>query len=206
VVELVDRLRPWFETFGYAVVAAGVFLESALLLGLIVPGDVILALGGAYAANGTLSMPVVLAFAIGFGWLGQTAGYVLGRRYGEALLRRAPLLSRFADRFDRARDALRRNGGKAIVLGRFATGLGSTLPFAAGTSGIEPRTFFAFALPTVAVWASLIVSIGYVAGDNLGTIDRILHAVGWVGLGLVVLVLTGWWLVRRRRGGRTADD
>jgi membrane protein DedA with SNARE-associated domain len=176
-----------------------VFLESALLLGLIVPGDVILALGGAYAANGTLSVPIVLACAIGFGWLGQTAGYLLGRRYGEALIHRAPLLNRFADRLDRAREALRRNAGKAIVLGRFATGLGSTLPFAAGVSRIEPRTFFAFALPTVAVWASLIVSIGYVAGDNLDTIDRILHAVGWVGLGLLVLAVAGWWLLRRRR-------
>ena len=206
VVELIDKLRPWFESFGYVVVSVGVFLESAALVGLIAPGDVILALGGAYAANGTLSLPIVLSCAIAFGWLGQATGYLIGRRFGDALVHRAPLLNRFEDKIDRAREALRRNGGKAIVVGRFATGLGSTLPFAAGLSKVEPKTFFAFALPTVAVWASLIVTIGYVAGDNLGAIDRVLHTVGWAGLGLVVLLLGGWWLLRRRRVGRPTDD
>ena len=70
------------------------------------------------------------------------------------------------------------------MIGRFATGLGSTLPFAAGVSEVEPRTFFAFTLPTVAVWASAIVMLGYFAGDNLATIDRILSTVGWVGVGI----------------------
>jgi undecaprenyl-diphosphatase len=202
VVQLVDRLRPAFETFGYLIVSAGVFLESAILVGLIAPGDVILAIGGAYAANGTLSLPIVLACAIGFGWMGETTGYLIGRRYGDSLVHRAPLLRRFEDRVERARDALRRNGGKAIMIGRFATGLGSTLPFAAGVSKVEPKTFFLFTLPTVAVWASAIVMLGYLAGDNLERIDRILSAVGWGGVAVVALGLATLWLVRRRRERR----
>jgi membrane-associated protein len=202
VVQLEERLRPAFETFGYAIVSVGVFLESAALVGLIAPGDVILAVGGAYAANGTLSLPIVLTCAIAFGWLGETTGYFVGRRFGDSLVRRTPILRRAEARVDRARDALRRNAGKAIMIGRFATGLGSTLPFAAGVSEVEPRTFFAFALPTVAVWASAIVMLGYLAGDNLGTIDRILSTVGWVGVGIVALALTMWWFLRRRRERR----
>jgi undecaprenyl-diphosphatase len=205
VVQLVERLRPAFETFGYAIVSAGVFLESAALVGLIAPGDIILAVGGAYAAEGTLSLPIVLVCAICFGWLGETTGYLIGRRYGEALVRRTPVLRRFEDRVDKARDALRRNGGKAIVIGRFATGLGSTLPFAAGVSKVEPKTFFAFTLPTVGVWASAIVMLGYLAGDNLERIDRILSAIGWAGFGLILLVVGAVWIVRRRRERRGSD-
>jgi membrane-associated protein len=205
VVQIVEWLRPAFETFGYAIVSAGVFLESAALIGLIAPGDIILAVGGAYAAEGTLSLPIVLACAVCFGWLGETTGYLIGRRYGDALVRRAPLLRRFEGRIDRARDALRRNGGKAIVIGRFATGLGSTLPFAAGVSKVEPKTFFAFTLPTVAVWASAIVMIGYLAGGNLDRIDRILSAIGWGGVALIVLALGTVWLLRKRRQGRGSE-
>jgi membrane-associated protein len=205
VVQLVERLRPAFETFGYAIVSAGVFLESAALVGLIAPGDVILAVGGAYAAEGTLSLPIVLACAVCFAWLGETTGYLIGRWYGEALVRRTPVLRRFEDRLDRARDALRRNGGKAIVIGRFATGLGSTLPFAAGVSKVEPKTFLAFTLPTVAVWACAIVMLGYLAGDNLDRIDRILSAIGWGGFAVIVLALGAVWLMRKRRERRRSD-
>ena len=94
---------------------------------------------------------------------------------------------------------------KAIVIGRFATGLGSTLPFAAGVSKVEPKTFFAFTLPTVGVWASAIVMLGYLAGDNLERIDRILSAIGWAGFGLIVLAVGAVWIVRKRRERRGSD-
>ena len=46
VSEVFEWLRPAYETAGYAIVAAAMFLESGLLLGIVVPGDVILAMAG----------------------------------------------------------------------------------------------------------------------------------------------------------------
>lgn len=42
------------------------------------------------------------------------------------------------------RETIRRNGGKSIVIGRFATGVAGTVPFAAGASDIDPKTFFIY--------------------------------------------------------------
>lgn len=204
VTELVDWLRPFFETFGYVIVFAGTFLESAAFTSFVVPGDVILALGGVYAGRGDLSLPWAITVGVLAGLLGSTTGYVVGWRYGERVLRRVPILGRFEHRFEEVKKAIADNAGKTIVLGRFVTGAGGFVPFVAGTSHVPPRTFFAYAVPTVAVWATTFLLIGFLVGDNLGTIDRVIKSIGWAGLGIVVL-LVGLLIWRRRRKARAPD-
>ena len=89
------------------------------------------------------------------------------------------------------------------MLGRFATGAGSFVPFVAGLSGFGFRRFLAYAAPTVAVWASAIMLLGYVFGENLPLLDRVLSRYGWVGLGLLI-GLIGVWIVRQRLRRRRA--
>jgi membrane-associated protein len=197
ITELIDWVRPLFATFGYVIVSAAIFFETAAFTSLVVPGDVILALGGVYAGRGDLSIGLVIACGIVFGLLGSSTGYVLGRRYGDRLLRRLPVLRRFEAKVDQAEASLQANAGKAILIGRFVTGAAGLVPFAAGASGVRPRTFFAFTVPAIVVWASAITSIGLFVGDNLQAIDRILSRIGLVGLAILVLVL-GVWFWRHR--------
>jgi membrane-associated protein len=205
VSEIVEWLRPAFAGLGYLIVSGAMFLESAALVGVVVPGDVILAVGGVYAAEGALSVPWVIACGVVFGTLGETTGYLLGRRFGVSLVKRLPFVGRFERKVDRARKSLRRNGGKAIVLGRFVTGVAGTVPFAAGTAEIDARTFFLFTIPTIVVWATGVVLLGYFVGDNVDTIDRILSAFGWAGFALVIVVIGGVWLYRRSRRKRVGE-
>lgn len=198
VTELVEWLRPFFATFGYVIIPVAMFLESAAFTGFVVPGDVILAVGGVYAAEGALALPGVIAL----GWLGsllgETAGFLLGRRYGDTLLRHIPFADRFTDRIEDLKDSIEANAGKTIVVGRFVTGAGGFVPFVAGTSRVRPLKFFAYTIPTLLVWATAITLVGYFVGNHVETIDRILSTVGWVGLGLVALLI-GFWIWRRRR-------
>ena len=197
VTELVEWVRPFFATFGYAIVSVAMFLESAALTGIVVPGDVILALGGVYAGRGDLAVAGVIACGAGFGLLGETAGYLLGRRYGDGLLRRAPLVGRFQRKIDQAERSIEENAGKTIVVGRFVTGAAGLIPFVAGASRVRPRTFFAFSAPTIVVWATAVTLLGLFVGNHLETIDRILSGVGGIGLAIVVIVV-GLWLWRHR--------
>jgi membrane protein DedA with SNARE-associated domain len=50
VERLINFLEPLYGSLGYLVVGLGVFFERSIFIGLIVPGDVILALGGVYAS------------------------------------------------------------------------------------------------------------------------------------------------------------
>ena len=206
VQELIDRLRPLYESLGYVVVTAAMFFESAAFTGVVIPGDIILATGGVYAANGTLSLPVVIACGILAALAGQTVGYLLGRHYGRRILTKVPVLRRFGDRIDRVAGTIERRGGTAIVLGRFATGVAGLVPFVAGTSGVRWRTFLLFTIPTTTAWAVGVVLLGYVVGNNIEVIDRVLSTVGWVGLAVIATVLAGWWAFRRRREGARATS
>lgn len=198
VTELIDWVRPFFGTFGYAIVSAAMFFESAAFTGLLVPGDVILAVGGVYAAQGELALTGVIASGALFGLLGETTGYLLGRRYGDSLLRKAPILGRFQKRIDQAENSIETNAGKTIVVGRFVTGAAGLIPFIAGASRVPPRTFYLYTIPTIAIWSTAVTLLGYFVGNHVETIDRILSSIGWVGLALVVL-LVGFWVWRQRR-------
>jgi membrane-associated protein len=197
VTELLEWVEPFFATFGYTIVSVAMFLESAALIGVVVPGDVVLALGGVYAGQGELAADGVVACGAIFGTMGETVGYLLGRRYGDSLLRRLPLLRRFQRKLDQAQASIKSNAGKTIVVGRFVTGAAGLIPFVAGASGVPARTFFVYSIPTICVWATAVTLLGLFVGNHIETIDRILSSIGWVGLAIVVVVL-GLWFWRHR--------
>jgi undecaprenyl-diphosphatase len=206
VEQLVHWAGPLFRAAGYPIVFVGVFLESSALVGLIAPGEAILALGGVYAARQDLSIGWVIAIAIAAGWSGQIAGYWLGRRYGRVIVRKIPLVRRLEPTLDDAKELIHRRGGLAIVFGRFATGIGAVMPFASGTAELPFGTFLPYMLPTVAVWATAIALVGFFLGDHLEAVDRVLSGIGWVGLAIVVLLVVGIWLWRRRRRRKEDGD
>lgn len=191
VEELIEWLQPAYDAAGYALVLGAMVLESGLLLGVVVPGDVILAMAGVYVTRGDLSFPVVVALAVLGTTAGEVIGYWLGRRFGRSIIDRLPFSDRLRPKIDKAAEALRRNSGKAIVLGRFATGAGGTLPFAAGVAEIPFGRFLLFAVPTILVWATALVLLGSLVGNHVETLDRIVSTFGWAVLGAIVLVIAG---------------
>jgi undecaprenyl-diphosphatase len=199
VTEVIDWLRPAFATVGYAIVPTAMFLESAAFLGVLIPGDVILATAGVYAAAGEMSVPIVIALGIAGALAGETAGYFVGRRYGRSAVDHLPFADRIGRKLDRANEAIHANAGKTIVAGRFATGVAGMVPFAAGMADVPARTFFLYSVPLVAGWATGVVLLGTLVGNNVELIDRILSSIGWVVLGVAVLVLVGRWAWRKRR-------
>jgi membrane-associated protein len=202
---LLDWIGPFFSTYGYVLIAAATMLESSAFVGVVVPGDIILAIGGVYAARGDLSLPWVIVLGALGTMAGESIGYWLGRRYGEALLRRLPFADRAQDKIDRAREAFARNDSKVLLVGRFASGLRVIVPFTAGMSHTTSyRRFMAFVVPTAIVWAIAVSLLGYLLGENVDLIDTILSRFGWGMLVLVVLVVAGNIVWRRVRGHRSS--
>ncbi|MDP9226618.1 MAG: DedA family protein [Actinomycetota bacterium] len=199
VESLLTWLEPAFAGAGYEIIAVAVLLERSIFIGLFIPGDIILALGGVYASEGRLHLAVVIIVGIVAAIAGESAGYWLGRRYGIALIRATPLLRRLEPRLDDARAYFDRHGGLTVVIGRYATAAGAFVPFAAGIARMPYPRFIAFDAPSIAVWATLISSFGYAVGRNLAFIDSTLSRLGYVILGAAVaVVLFRVWRTRRR--------
>jgi membrane-associated protein len=201
--QIVRWLLPAFATAGYAIVAGGVLAERSMFIGLIVPGDLILAAGGVYASQGKLSLPWVIVTGIAAAIIGESLGYWLGRRYGKAFVSHIPLIRRLSSLLDDAEGFFKRHGGKTVAIGRYATAAGAFVPFTAGVAHMPYRRFLAFDVPAIVVWATGIAIFGYAFGQHLEFVDKVLSRFGLIVLGAVALFLAGRFLWKRTRGRRS---
>ena len=199
VEDFIEWLAPAYAVAGYAIVGVGVLAERSILVGLVVPGDVILALGGIYAARGELEVTTVIVIGTLAAVAGESIGYWLGRRYGVLLLRRIPLLRLLESRLHGAEEFFRKHGGKTVAVGRYATAAGAFVPFVAGMGRMRYRRLLAFDVPAIVVWAAAITLFGYYFEAQLDFVDRVLRRSGLVILAVVVLFIGGWIALKRLR-------
>src|SRR6266536_2463931 len=175
VEKIVDLVEPVFLSAGYFVIAAAVLMERSIFIGLIVPGDVILALGGVYASRGEMNVVGVAAVGTLAAIAGESLGYWLGRRYGAGLIRRAPFVGGWlSGRLEASQEYFKDRGGWTVALGRYATAAGAFIPFSAGVGRMPYRRFLLFDIPAIVIWATAISTFGYVFGQNLPFEDRVL--------------------------------
>jgi membrane protein DedA with SNARE-associated domain len=168
-------------------------LEAPAFLGLILPGELALLLGGVLAHQDRIPLAGALAVGVAGALAGDTAGYWIGRRWGPRLLTSG--LGR------RVEGLLLRGGGWALVVGRCTAGARVVLPGLAGMLGLRYRTFAAWTGVAATVWAAAHVLLGYAAGAGWRHIHQL---TGRIGLGLaltVVVALAVAWLLRRRARG-----
>jgi undecaprenyl-diphosphatase len=198
---LIRWLTPAYQHTGYLIVAVAVLLERSLFIGLIVPGDVILAVGGVFAAKGDLTLPLVIVIGMLAATAGESIGYWLGRRFGFALIARIPVLRRFEPRIRAAEGRYfhGRGAGPTVAIGRYATAAGAFIPFTAGLGGMPYRRFLLWDVPAIALWATGITMFGYAFGRRLDVVDRVLSRFGYVMLGVLIGFLGGRWLWKRYR-------
>ena len=170
-------------------------LEASAFLGVILPGEIGVVLGGVLANQGKLPLVAVFAAGILGAVIGDSIGYWVGSRYGERLLRRIPDRLLDDDKLQRAEDSVRRLGGKSVFVGRFTAALRALVPGLAGMSRLPYGRFLAWNVAGGVLWASGFVVIGYLAGSQYRRVERYAN---YVGLALLVLIVA-FVLYRRHR-------
>lgn len=188
----------------FAIPAAGVVavvfvvsaLETAVILGIFLPAEVTVVLGGALAALDRCPLPAILAASVAGPIAGDVVGYHLGKRYGEAIVRR----KLGARRWERAHAALTHRAVGKIALARLIPFVRGVLPTTAGAVGVPPLRFFAIDLPTAAVWGAGSALAGYVVGrDYEALLAWIKHFS--IAFGVLVLAAAGFWWWKKMRDG-----
>jgi membrane-associated protein len=204
IIEIIlEWVSPAFRgSSGYAVIAAGVLLDRSAFTGLVVPGDIFLALGGIYAGRGSLSISAVIIVAAVAGLCGETIAFWLGRRFGLRLLHRLPMLNRLERYVERSEEFFRRHGGLAVFVGRYVSVAGTFIPFTAGMSRMSFPRFLAFDVLAISAWATAISLVGYFLNAQVEVVDRMLSRFGWGALAAIVLAVAGRYVYRHR--GRIA--
>lgn len=175
------------QHYGLFAVGVGTFLE----------GESVLLIAGAASHRGLLPLSAVIAVATLASFLGDQLFFLVGRRWGTALLARYPALQ---PRAVRASALLERHHLPVILSIRFLYGLRVAGPIAIGMSRVPWWRFFVLNLIGAVVWACLITGIGYGTGQALGYLLKAVDADELWGMAvLLVVAALAWWMSRRRR-------
>ncbi len=196
---LFTQLLEWMQAHpnwaGFIVLVVSA-LESLLVVGLFVPGTVVMFGMGAMIAAGGMSLYPTLVWAAVGAIIGDGISYLIGRHYHQQLRVIWPF-RKYPGMISRGVDFFHRHGGKSIVLARFVGPVRPLLPAVAGMLDMPPLRFFAVNALSAVVWAPAYILPGMLFGASLGVAAEIAGRLALLLIVLVALLWFSWWLVRR---------
>jgi membrane protein DedA with SNARE-associated domain/membrane-associated phospholipid phosphatase len=201
--EISDTLGAWT----YLLVGVFAFAETGAFVGLVVPGETVMLLGGAVAGQGAIDIYLLIAVAWFAAWLGDTTSFLLGRRLGrEFVMRHGPRFGIGRERFEKVEGYFGRHGGKTIFIGRFVSLVRAFAPFIAGSSGMRYRAFVPYSILGTGLWASAHILIGYAFSRSIDTAAKYAGRGAFLLGALIVVVVGSIALYRhfRQAGNRRA--
>jgi membrane protein DedA with SNARE-associated domain len=197
---LLEEVSNTLGAWTYLLVGVFAFTETGAFVGLVVPGETVMLLGGAVAGQGAISIYLLIAVAWFSAWLGDTTSFFLGRRLGrEFVLEHGPRFGISHKRFEKVEDYFGRHGGKTIFIGRWISLVRAFAPFIAGSSGMGYRAFVPYSILGTGLWASLHILIGYVFSSAIESAGHYAARGAFVLATLIVVTAATIFVVRRLR-------
>lgn len=195
---LVERLLNVAPLYVFLAVGLLVFVEDALFVGFVVPGETAAVVGGVYASRGEANVVVMCIVVVLAAILGDSVGYEVGKHFGPRLLA-LKILEKRRDKLDGAQDFLARRGGSAVFLGRFVSFFRAVMPALAGTAKMPYHRFLPWNAAGGLVWGTAFVLLGFFAGNSYAAVASKVGTGLAVAVGVVVVVAVIVWRVRRER-------
>jgi len=194
---LVSEYGVWI----YAILFLIIFCETGLVVTPFLPGDSLLFVAGALAAEGVggggIDIRILIAVLMAAAVLGDNVNYGIGRWVGGHILRWGEG-SRFFNRaaYDKTHAFYERYGPMTMTMARFVPLVRTFAPFVAGVARMTYPRFFAFDLLGAVLWVCSLTLAGYWFG-NLPVVKNNLSLV-IVGIVVVsVLPMAIGWLRAR---------
>ena len=209
IVDLFHRLNnltelvQWAGLFGLAAI---IFSETGLLIGVFLPGDSLLVTAGLLAARGYLNVyaltPLLTAAAI----CGNSVGYSIGKATGPRIFNRENSLFFNKKHAIRAHEFYAKYGRKTIVLAQFMPIIRTFAPVVAGVGGMRFSQFITFNIVGAVIWIWSMVGIGFFLGSYIPGIDQHIEIVIAIVIFISILpgLISGYRARRARRYEKSA--
>jgi membrane-associated protein len=168
---------------GYALLAAIVFSETGLLVGLFLPGDSLLFTVGVVAGAGELDIFRILMLFAAVSIVGDQSGYFLGHRTGPRIFRRPDSLLFKREYVTRTQAFYEKHGGKTLIYAKFVPIVRTFAPFMAGVGRMRYSRFLSFNVVGGIGWVLSMTLAGY----TLGGIPLVRRNFEKVVIGIVVI-------------------
>ncbi|MEE4378991.1 MAG: bifunctional DedA family/phosphatase PAP2 family protein [Candidatus Competibacteraceae bacterium] len=196
--ELYDTLTQWVIAhpgwMGILVflVALG---ESLAMVGLLVPGAMLMFGFGALIALGYLDFWTACGWAVAGAVIGDGISFWLGRTFHHRLQDLWPF-TRHPEMFERGIDFFQRHGGKSVLLGRFFGPVRPVIPVIAGMLDMPSGRFLLVNIGSALLWAPAYLLPGMVVAFSLELAAQVAWRLVVLILLLIMLLWATIWLVR----------
>ncbi|MFH2080826.1 MAG: DedA family protein [Pseudomonadota bacterium] len=169
--------------------------ESLAVIGLFIPGTIVMFGVGALVGKGMLDLWPTLAWAAAGAVAGDGLSYWLGYRYRDGLREFWPF-SHHPALLLKGEEFVRRHGGKSVLLGRFVGPVRPVVPVVAGMLGMAPIRFYLANVLSALAWAPAHILPGVVFGAALSLAAAVSMR---LALLMAVLVAMLWSIVAGTR-------
>ncbi|MGD9571282.1 MAG: DedA family protein [Thermoleophilia bacterium] len=186
VVESFQQLAEDAAGYGYwavLLVVAGDGVFPAL------PGETAIVAAAVLAADGSLSLPLVILAGAAGAILGDSTAYWIGRGGGGPIKRGVTRIAG-AERLEAAERMVQRQGAALVFVGRFLPGIRIAINLSCGAGQMGYGRFLFFDAMGAIVWSSQAALLGYFAGKAFADQLWVAFVVAFAVTGVVALFVT----------------
>lgn len=207
-MNFVDTLYAWAPSPAMLLLIIAVIslVESLALVGLLVPGVVLITAAASFAGHEELALLPLLTAAFVGAVIGDGLSFWLGYSQRKTITSRWPL-NRYPGWLAQGQSFFDRYGTLSILIGRFIGPVRPIIPLIGGMMRMSPRTFTLANVASALLWAPAYILPGYLLGhawQNLPGFSSQLRA--WlIGLGVLIVLLAvvfSWLRLQLQRGGK----
>lgn len=159
------------------------------------PSDVVIVIGGSLIATGAIDFTLSLMFAT----LGSITGFMLMFYIGSTVDKKVIHSGKFkfipVDAINKVEIWFRKYGYIIIVANRFMPGTRAVISFFAGISNLDPKKTTTLCFISALIWNAIMLSLGFLFGDNVQTVDEYLTTYSNIVVAITVIVIL-FFLIR----------
>lgn len=196
---LIDLLLTWIDRYpawAGVVVMLIAFFESLALVGLFLPGAILMFGIGALVGSGALPLWSTLVWAAIGAIAGDGVSFWLGRHFHQRIRVMWPMRTH-PELLAQAIDFFHRHGGKSVLLGRFVGPIRPVIPVVAGMLDMPTNRFLVANVISGLLWAPVYVLPGMVFAASLGIAAEVATRLALLLGMLLTLLILVLWLTRR---------
>lgn len=152
-----------FGALAYLVLFLIIFLETGIIITPFLPGDSLIFIAGAFAAQGFINVFLLFFVLASAAILGDTINYWIGSYFGENVFQKSRFFKK--EYLERTKRFYEKHGGKTIVFARFIPIIRTFAPFVAGVGKMNYMRFLSFNVVGGIIWVAIFVFGGYYLGQ-----------------------------------------
>ena len=162
VITLWLQQNPEWIAFG---LCSAAFIESFAIIGIIIPGVILLAAISGLAAYSDFSIFEVIFLVYISSCLADIASFLLGKLFSKKIDRIWPF-NKYPEWLEQGQNFFTSYGVPGVFLGRFVGPVRPLIPITAGSLGMDIKLFILVDLVSGLFWAPLYSLPGYFAGKT----------------------------------------